>query len=163
MTSRRAALGKIIDHMNDTTALVSTLGRISRDLYDMVPHRRHQCFYSIGAMGSVLSFGIGLALAKPVLSVYVIEGDGSLMMSLGTLVTFKRYESDNLRLIIIDNGQYESTGGQPSQPRGFELEEMCRSAGFPVMVAHRGEEIDIFFSGNSIHKILVVKTDSETP
>ncbi len=163
MISRKAALGAIVDHMSDATALISPLGRISRDLYEITFHRRQQCFYNMGAMGSVLSFGIGLALAKPSLNICAIEGDGSVMMSMGTLVTLRRYGSQNLKLIIMDNGKYESTGGQPSQPEGFKIEDACAAIGFRILVADKEKIIDNFFSPPSAWNILVVKTGIESP
>lgn len=68
--------------------------------------------YMPSAMGQGPALGLGLALAQPQRHVIVICGDGSLLMNLGCLVTIANYPA-NLYLVILDNGMYEVTGGQP--------------------------------------------------
>ena len=110
--------------------LISCLGRISRDIYEFTDEEKKQhCFFNMGAMGSTLPLGLGLAIACPDKKFVVIEGDGSIIMNLGGLVTFKRYNPGNLTLVIIDNKQYETTGGQASQPEGFDFTATCKGIG----------------------------------
>ncbi len=68
--------------------------------------------YMPSSMGQGAALGLGLALAKPERGVIVLSGDGSLLMNLGSLVTIAQHPA-NLWLILLDNGLYEVTGGQP--------------------------------------------------
>ena len=66
-----------------------------------------------GAMGKLSSVGLGIALAKPERKVIVLDGDGSLLMNLGSLVTIGGMAPRNLVHVVCQNGVYEVTGGQP--------------------------------------------------
>jgi sulfopyruvate decarboxylase subunit beta len=72
---------------------------------------RDFCF--IAPMGAAPAIGLGLALARPDLRVWVLDGDGSLMMNLGVLVTIAARRPPNLVHLVMDNGVYAITGGQP--------------------------------------------------
>src|SRR6266851_5210978 len=69
--------------------------------------------YMPSAMGQAPDLGLGLALAQPERGVIVINGDGSMLMNLGSLVTLANHPA-NVYLVIVDNGIYEVTGGQPT-------------------------------------------------
>lgn len=66
-----------------------------------------------GSMGASISVGLGIALNTDK-QVYVLTGDGALLMKLGSLATVAKAKLDNLHLIVLNNGVYESTGGQPT-------------------------------------------------
>jgi sulfopyruvate decarboxylase subunit beta len=71
----------------------------------------------LGSLGLSSSIGLGLALARQGRSrgkVVVIDGDGGVLMNMGSLATIGRYRPDNLVLVIVDNGAYGSTGDQPT-------------------------------------------------
>jgi sulfopyruvate decarboxylase subunit beta len=87
--------------------------------------------YIPSAMGQAPALGLGLALAQPERGVIVVNGDGCMLMNLGSLVTIANHPS-NLYLIIIDNGQYEVTGGQPTAGAGHtDFAGLARAAGIP--------------------------------
>lgn len=128
MIERKKAIEQILTKLrNDETFFVSALGRISRDIYSLKDLINDQCFYCLGSMGNVISFSLGLSLNYRNKKFVAIEGDGSLLMSLGTLVTLKRYGGNNISLIVIDNRAFESTGGQSSQPKDFDLTSVVKS------------------------------------
>ena len=84
-----------------------------------------------GAMGKSSSFGLGLALAQPDRKVMVLDGDGSLLMNLGTLVTIAGKSPENLYHFVFDNAVYAWTGGQPVPGEGtVDYYEMARAAGY---------------------------------
>jgi thiamine pyrophosphate-dependent acetolactate synthase large subunit-like protein len=87
-------------------------------------------YFSYGAMGLGSSHGFGLALARPERKVVVLEGDGSLLMNLGTLVTIAAQAPRNLVLFNFQNNTYEANGGHPI-PRGQVLDfpGIARSSG----------------------------------
>lgn len=158
--SRSAVLEQLVLAADETTRVVAALGFISRDLYALTETMRHQCFYCLGSMGSVTPLALGIALAQPSLRVIAVEGDGSLLMNLGTLVTLRRYGTLRMRLIVIDNGCYESTGGQPSQPPSVRVEDLCTASDLSVQVATTLPQVVDFLrlpDGDQPH-VLVVKT-----
>lgn len=86
--------------------------------------------YMPSSMGQAPSLGLGLALAKPDVGVVVLCGDGSLMMNLGCLATIAQYPAP-LWLVLLDNAQYEITGGQPVVGAGrTDFVALARSVGF---------------------------------
>ena len=84
-----------------------------------------------GAMGKASSVALGLSLARPDKRVVVLDGDGGLLMNLGTLVTIADQEPENLVHFVFEDGMYYTTGGQPVPGAGrFDLAAMARDAGF---------------------------------
>lgn len=85
-----------------------------------------------GCMGKASSLGLGIALARPERKVVVLDGDGSLLMNLGSLVTIADAKPSNLIHCVFENGIYEITGGQPIPGEGtFNFGVLARGAGFP--------------------------------
>jgi sulfopyruvate decarboxylase subunit beta len=89
--------------------------------------------YNPSTMGGAIPLALGLALAQPQREVLVVSGDGSLLMSLGALVTVVGTGVANLSIVVLDNGIYEVTGGQktPARAAAVDLAEVARAAGFP--------------------------------
>ena len=84
-----------------------------------------------GCMGKASSLGLGLALAQPERKVLVLDGDGSLLMNLGTLVTISDRGPENLYHFVFENGVYAVTGGQPIPGEGkASFQGMAREAGY---------------------------------
>src|SRR3954447_6179660 len=85
----------------------------------------------VGAMGSASSIGLGIALAQPARKVIVMDGDGSLLMQLGSLVTIAGAAPENLYHVVLENGVYATSGGQPLPAEGrLDFEMLARGAGF---------------------------------
>ena len=116
--------------------VVTIMGAVAAELY-MLGHR-HSFFYLEHAMGLASSMGLGIALSLPEHKVIVIDGDGSLLMNLGTLSTMARYRPGNLVHIVFDNESLLSVGGFPTATStGTDLAGIARAAGIPaVMEAH---------------------------
>jgi len=123
LDATRALLG-LLDHQ----PVLSNLGGNSYDL--LAAGDRPENFYTWGAMASVSSVGLGLALSQPSLRVIVLDGDGSLLMNLGSLATIAAQRPPNLVHIVFDNRMYETTGGQATHTaRGASLTAIARGAG----------------------------------
>jgi thiamine pyrophosphate-dependent acetolactate synthase large subunit-like protein len=85
-----------------------------------------------GCMGKASSLGLGIALARPDRRVIVLDGDGSLLMNLGSLVTIANAGPKNLTHFVFENGIYEVTGGQPVPGEGtFNFATIATGAGYP--------------------------------
>ena len=112
----------------DAEPVIANLGKNTYDLF--TAGDRPQNFYTWGAMGSVSSLGLGLAVARPDLRVVVLDGDGSLLMNLGSLATIAWVRPVNLVHIVCDTGTYETTGGQASHTAAAaDLAAIGRGAG----------------------------------
>jgi thiamine pyrophosphate-dependent acetolactate synthase large subunit-like protein len=125
---RRSAVAALLDQRGDLL-VVSGLGSPSYDVFAAGDHDGN--FYLWGAMGGGAMMGLGLALAQPHRPVAVITGDGEQLMALGALATIATAAAGNLSIIVLDNGEYGETGGQPSHTaRGVDLCAIATAAGF---------------------------------
>ena len=121
---------EILEHISghlEAQVVVCNLGIPSKELYHILDQPSN--FYMIGSMGMATPIGLGLALFTD-LMVYVIDGDGSLLMNPGTLASVASAAPDNLKIIAIDNASYGSTGSQPTLTgKCVDLEEVARGFG----------------------------------
>src|SRR5438067_6213602 len=107
------------------------VGGVGTSTFDLVAFDRPANFYMWNSMGQASSIGLGLALARPDLRVIVLDGDGSILMNLGSLATEHTAGVRNLLHVIWENGGWEITGGQPAgSPFGIDLEVVARGCGF---------------------------------
>ncbi len=112
--------------------VVTIMGAVAAELYTI--GHRHNFFYLEHAMGLASSMGLGIALALPKHQVVVIDGDGSLLMNLGTLSTMARYKPGNLLHIVFDNESLLSVGGFPTATStGTDLAGIARASGVPAV------------------------------
>jgi sulfopyruvate decarboxylase subunit beta len=111
--------------------VVTIMGACAQELYDL--GHRENFFYLEHAMGLASSIGLGLAMNLPDEKVVVLDGDGSVLMNLGTLATLARYRPANLTHVIFDNGSLLSTGGFASHTTSgiTDLAAIARGAGCP--------------------------------
>jgi sulfopyruvate decarboxylase subunit beta len=117
----------------ERSIVVTIMGAVAAELY-MLGHR-HNFFYLEHAMGLASSMGLGIALAMPEHKVIVIDGDGSLLMNLGTLSTMARYKPGNLLHIVFDNESLLSVGGFPTATTtGTDLAGIARASGVPCVI-----------------------------
>jgi len=138
LIDRYPAIKKILEHVRDGDLVVSTTGMISRELFAL--NDRPGNFYMLGSMGLASALGLGLAIQSPQKRIFVLEGDGSALMRLGTLPLIASEQVPNLVHIILDNEAYESTGGQASISSNFDLAETAGAAGFPW--TRRAEDLE---------------------
>ena len=125
--ARYKAIYEIMEYI-ENELVICNIGFPSRELYEIDDRPRN--FYMIGSMGLASSIRLGLALAKPYEDVVVIDGDGSLLMNMGSLVTVFANNPSNLTWIVIDNGAYGSTGNQDTYAQKLDLIDIARSVGF---------------------------------
>ena len=109
--------------------VVTIMGACAQELYDL--GHRENFFYLQHAMGLASSIGIGLATHLPGSRVVVLDGDGSVLMNLGTFATLARYRPRNMIHVVFDNGSLLSTGGYESQTASgiTDLAAIARGAG----------------------------------
>jgi sulfopyruvate decarboxylase subunit beta len=127
---RAKCLETIYSELQDKL-VVTIMGACAQELYDL--GHCENFFYLQHAMGLASSIGLGLALNLPQEKVVVLDGDGSVLMNLGTLTTLARYRPSNLTHIIFDNGSLLSTGGFASHTTSgiTDLAAIAKGAGVP--------------------------------
>jgi sulfopyruvate decarboxylase subunit beta len=125
----------------EQSIVVTIMGAAAVELYTL--GHRHNFFYLEHSMGLASSMGLGIALSIPEHKVIVIDGDGSLLMNLGTLSTMARYKPGNLLHIVFDNESLLSVGGFPTATStGTDLAGIARASGVPqVMEASTPESL----------------------
>src|SRR5712675_3624291 len=115
MMDRKKTLAAIARHVADADIVLP----VYSSAFDWIAIRPSPLNYlSHGAMGLASSHGLGLALGRPDKRVVVLDGDGSLLMNLGTLVTIAEVAPPNLFHFVCQNGTYEANGGRPIPGRG---------------------------------------------
>jgi len=126
---RRALVAGLLQDRRDNLLVVSSLGSPTYDVAAAGDHPLN--FYLWGAMGSAVTVGLGLALAKPDHRVLVVTGDGELLMGLGGLATIGVQAPANLAVAVLDNERYGETGGQMSHTAGgVDLPAVALACGF---------------------------------
>lgn len=125
---RYEAIKVISQSLNGSELVISSTGMISRELFTIKD--TPQNFYMLGSMGLASSIGLGLAFSLPEKQIVVIEGDGSILMNMGSIATIGHFAPKNLIHIVLDNEAHDSTGGQASVSSTIKLEEVAQAAGY---------------------------------
>jgi len=123
---------KIIAENIGKNPIVSANGFMSRDLFEV--NDKESNFYMIGSMGLASSIGLGIALKNPKKKVFVFDGDGNILMNLGSLVTIGSLRPKNFIHIVFDNNSHESTGGQPTNSSKVNLEKIAKSTNYKIFI-----------------------------
>jgi len=119
---------RLVARLKRGEAVIGGIGNTNFDLWAAGP--RPENFYMLGSMGLAVPIGLGVALAQPARKVFVLEGDGSLLMQLGALGTVAATAPKNLAIIAFDNGMYQITGRQKSLTAAtVDLVAMAQGAG----------------------------------
>jgi sulfopyruvate decarboxylase subunit beta len=146
--------------------VVTIMGAVAAELQSL--GHRPNFFYLQHAMGLASSTGLGLALCLPDQTVVVIDGDGSVLMNLGSLSTMARYRPRKLVHIAFDNESLLSVGGFPTATStGTDLEGIARASGVPRVVTVRSVEgfkaaVIEAMNGNELTTI-VAKVEAKGP
>ncbi len=129
---------RVLTECAGDSPIIASLGHPAYDLF--AAGDRPANFYTWGSMGVASSIGLGIAIGRPDLRVFVADGDGSLLMNLGSLATIGWTAPPNFVLIVWDNEEYATTGGQPTATaRGADLEAAGRAMGIHASVTVRDE------------------------
>ena len=103
---------RLVAKLTNEEAVIGGIGNTNFDLW--AAGHRPQNFYMLGSMGLAFPIALGVALAQPERRVFALEGDGSLLMQLGSLSTIATLKPKNLIMVVMDNGIYQITGAQPT-------------------------------------------------
>lgn len=141
MQSRARAIAALLELLTDQPVIICN-GFPSREAYKIADRPTH--FYMIGSMGVAAAIGLGVALNKPNKKVVVFDGDGNVLMGMGTLATVGALKPKNFVHVVLDNEVYGSTGNQPTISNVVRLEQVAKAAGY-VHVERVIEREDIVY------------------
>jgi sulfopyruvate decarboxylase beta subunit len=127
MQSRARAMEALLEILTDQPVIVCN-GFPSREAFKIADRPTH--FYMIGSMGVAAAIGLGVALSKPQKKVIVFDGDGNVLMGMGTLATVGAVKPKNFVHVVFDNEVYGSTGNQPTYSRLVRLDQVAKAAGY---------------------------------
>ncbi|WCK56808.1 phosphonopyruvate decarboxylase [Aneurinibacillus sp. Ricciae_BoGa-3] len=138
--SRYEALTLINALKNEKTVQIATTGKTGRELYQIEDHNAN--LYMVGSMGCASSLGLGMALTRKNMDFIVIDGDGSLLMRMGSLATNGFYKPPNMLHIVLDNNTYDSTGGQSTVSDNVNFVQIAAASGYTKSIyIHNLEEL----------------------
>lgn len=137
--NRSALTRRLVARLNAEEAVVAGIGNTNFDLW--ASGQRPQNFYMLGTMGLATSIALGVSLAQPNRKIFALDGDGSILMQLGSLGTVASTAPKNLAIIIWDNGLYQITGSQKTlTSSSVDLVAMAKGAGIAQGEWARDEE-----------------------
>ncbi len=131
--SREDAILEIIKLLDKEDILISTTGKVSRELFELrksLNHNTENDLRVIGSMGHVSSIALGISLRIPNRQVYCLDGDGSLIMHMGVLSTIGKYSNDNFKHILLNNYSHDSVGGQESSSDVIDYSLLSKSMSY---------------------------------
>ncbi|MDD9878093.1 MAG: phosphonopyruvate decarboxylase [Magnetovibrio sp.] len=131
LPTRYQTLERMLSVLPDDAAVIATTGKCGRELFTIADRDQH--LYQVGSMGCAAAMGLGVAI-NAVRPVVVVDGDGAALMKLGSLATIGAYRPENLVHMVLDNGTYDSTGGQPTTAASVDFAAAARACGYNVSV-----------------------------
>lgn len=140
---------EIIQHIvkiAEEAPIISTTGKASRELFETreANGQSHKYdFLTVGSMGHSSSIALGVAINKPGTKVWCIDGDGSVLMHMGSMAVIGANEPKNMVHVIINNGAHETVGGMPTVASRMDLVGIAKACGYPnAICVNTYEELD---------------------
>ena len=131
--TREHAAGIILQYAGISDVLISTTGKLSREIFELREKRNEghsRDFLTVGSMGHASMIALRIAEEKPNRRVWCLDGDGSMLMHLGSLPLIGRRHPENLVHIIINNGAHETVGGMPVCSGALDISSLARASGY---------------------------------
>ena len=118
--------------------IVSTTGKASRELFEIrEANGQSHCydFLTVGSMGHSSSIALGIALQQPQRKVWIIDGDGAVLMHMGSMAVLASQNPGNIVHVVINNGAHETVGGQPTAMANVDVVKVAQGCGYPNAVS----------------------------
>jgi phosphonopyruvate decarboxylase len=131
--TREDAIKTTVNSMHFKDIIVSTTGMISRELFeyrDLLHHEHHKDFLTIGGMGHASQIALGIALNRKDRKVFCFDGDGAILMHMGSMATLGTIRPDNYIHVLFNNGSHDSVGGQPTVGLKVDIPQIALSCGY---------------------------------
>jgi phosphonopyruvate decarboxylase len=132
LPTREATIARVLDVVSDSEVIVATTGKIGRELYELRMGRAEPLsdFLTVGGMGHASAISLGVALRQKQKRVICLDGDGALLMHMGTITMIGAAAPRNLIHIILNNGTHESVGGQKTVALEMDFGSISKGAGY---------------------------------
>lgn len=117
--------------------IVSTTGKASRELFEIrkTNGQSHKYdFLTVGSMGHSSSIALGIAAQKPDTKVWCVDGDGAVLMHMGSMAVTGAFRPENLVHVVINNEAHETVGGMPTAAGSMDLKAAAKACGYPYVV-----------------------------
>ncbi len=136
-TMLREEIIKHIINISCEDPVISTTGKVSRELFEIreANKQSHKYdFLTVGSMGHSSSIAFGVALNKPEKKIWCIDGDGAVLMHMGSMALIGANKPNNLIHIVINNGAHETVGGMPTVAKSIDFVKLAYACGYPYAV-----------------------------
>jgi len=154
--TREDALRETVENLSDDAIIVSTTGKLSRELFEcrVATRGKHEGdFLTVGSMGHASQIALAVALAKPNKQIFCLDGDGAFIMHMGSVPIIGSRKPSNFRHIVFNNGSHDSVGGQPTVGYEIDIPAIARACGYlKVLRIQKREEI-----GEAVRKAQALK------
>ena len=133
---REEAIKMVTDALDEQDCIVSTTGMISRELFEYrttTGQGHGRDFLTVGSMGHANQIALGIALAQPDRRVWCFDGDGAILMHLGSLAIIADKTPENFIHVVFNNGAHDSVGGQPTVGLKIDLPAIAEAVGYKVI------------------------------
>ena len=140
--TRERAAEIMLNAMNAGDVVVSTTGKLSREIFELREKRgegHERDFLTVGSMGHASMIALEIALEKPNRRVWCLDGDGAALMHLGALPVIAQRKPVNLIHVVINNAAHETVGGMPVCEGGLSAEKVASAVGYPRVLNARDE------------------------
>lgn len=143
--SREEAIIRVVSCKEKNAAIICTTGMSSRELFEYraKTNSSHSAdFLTIGGMGHASQIALGIALWQPDRTVYCLDGDGAMLMHMGSIAICGNSAASNFIHIVINNGAHESVGGQPTVGQDIDMKSIAFACGYASAVCvETGDEL----------------------
>ena len=140
---------QIIQHIVKASGedpIISTTGKASRELFEtrVANNQSHKYdFLTVGSMGHSSSIALGVAINKPDTKIWCVDGDGAVLMHMGSMAVLGANAPKNMVHVVINNGAHETVGGMPTVAAKIDLVAVAKACGYPNAVCvYSFEELD---------------------
>ena len=133
---REEAIKNVIDSIDNNSAIIATTGVASRELFE---YRRevgdgfNKDFLTVGGMGHANQIALGIALNQPKRNIFCFDGDGAMLMHMGSMPIIGSRSSQNFKHILFNNGCHDSVGGQPTICDNMDIVGIAEKMGYGMI------------------------------
>ena len=147
---REEAIGDILKLIGENDPVFSTTGKISREVYeqsDKIYGNHSRCFLTVGSMGHTSMIAFGYKANHPEKRVFCIDGDGAVLMHMGSMAFIAEQQPENFVHIVINNNAHESVGGMDTAAKHADFAAIAKDCGYKnVYIAENKEELEKAFA-----------------
>ena len=146
--SREEAIQTVAAALAEKDCIVSTTGMVSRELFEYraaMNQGHERDFLTVGSMGHASQIALGIALEKPDRKIWCFDGDGAIIMHMGSMAIVASKKPKNYVHVVFNNGAHDSVGGQPTVGLKIDLPRIARAVGYKhtYSVSTKGDLTDV--------------------